>query len=338
MSQITKEELKKVQDTFFDSLQSKLFDPSIDFGIWIKEWTLKQWAIRNGVSGRPYERNSFFLSVQSNDTLFFTKKEIEILNEKGKKENEKENTYIPNWYIKPWEKPFCLECWYSAPKKDINGNPVLNSKGKQEYFFWINFVEVYGLSQLIQNETVTQYIERKGYNDESKIINHNTNNQFLFDRINSIVQCTIIEKESNKAFYNPLDHSIILPCIWYFNNVPSFESVMLHELAHATKKELVKRDFSYATEELVAESTSLFFSYYIWIGTEETTRNSIAYLKSWMNKESNGGDKKEMLLKAFKITAKIFEHFVNITKEDTEKEIITVSDTVKIKYNDEKSC
>jgi len=95
----------------------------------------------------------------------------------------------------------------------------------------------------------------------------------------------------NRAFYSIVADSIHLPKRHAFSDEASYQSTMLHELAHWTgAKHRLDRDQSgrfgsqdYAKEELVAELCSLFISERLGIALgKEHEEQHAAYLQSWM--------------------------------------------------------
>ncbi|WP_068832923.1 ArdC family protein [Xanthomonas graminis] len=95
----------------------------------------------------------------------------------------------------------------------------------------------------------------------------------------------------NRAYFQPLTDSIHMPKRSTFVDDISFQSTMLHELAHWTgAKHRLDRDQTgrfgsdlYAKEELVAELSSLFLGERLGIGLgKEHEEQHAAYLQHWM--------------------------------------------------------
>lgn len=101
--------------------------------------------------------------------------------------------------------------------------------------------------------------------------------------------CEIIEKESNRAFYSPMNDKIVLPLFEQFNGAPEFYTTAFHEIVHSTgHKDRLNREGIvnginkdlYSKEELVAEFGASFLS--AKFGTfDNTKKNSAAYIKGW---------------------------------------------------------
>lgn len=101
--------------------------------------------------------------------------------------------------------------------------------------------------------------------------------------------CPIHERQSNEAYYSPLEHHIVLPLREQFYQMEQFYSTALHEMAHSTKhKSSIGRQTKvdsgvdpYGHEELIAELSAGLTG--LMIGVEQTPqKNNLAYLKSWL--------------------------------------------------------
>lgn len=118
-----------------------------------------------------------------------------------------------------------------------------------------------------------------------RIINHDRRCE-LADYFLSSTGARIIEG-AGSAFYSPGNDSISLPGWNQFHNSDSFYDVAFHELTHWTgAKKRLDRDLknrfgtqAYAAEELIAELGS---SYLCAEFGFDTTKNSAAYIQSWI--------------------------------------------------------
>ncbi len=114
---------------------------------------------------------------------------------------------------------------------------------------------------------------------------HNTDlNQF-------VANCNIEVKLSlSAAYYSPKKDYIGMPDLKVFDTVEGYASTLLHELTHSTgHQSRLDRDMqgefgsdSYSYEECIAELGSLFLMNHL--GIEGETKNSEAYIKSWLIK------------------------------------------------------
>ncbi len=101
---------------------------------------------------------------------------------------------------------------------------------------------------------------------------------------------TIIERDSNDAYYDRLKDHIVLPLREQFKGVTeNYYSVTLHELGHWTGgKKRLNREFGqhfgdsvYAKEELVAELISAYCCAHL--GFSKIITSNAAYIKSWLS-------------------------------------------------------
>lgn len=111
------------------------------------------------------------------------------------------------------------------------------------------------------------------------------------ERAENLIKSTNAEievKESNRAFYNPMQDKITLPLREQFRGTQPFYATALHELGHWTGHPTrLNRDLkgsfgdaSYAKEELIAEISSAFCC--ASLGFSKTITNNAAYLKNWL--------------------------------------------------------
>ena len=103
----------------------------------------------------------------------------------------------------------------------------------------------------------------------------------------------MVEKEfSNQAFYSLECDKIHVPLIKQFTDISEYYSTFFHEVVHSSghKKRLNRKGLQsarfgsaeYSKEELIAEIGGEFILHYLGINTELSTKNSTAYLQSWM--------------------------------------------------------
>lgn len=90
----------------------------------------------------------------------------------------------------------------------------------------------------------------------------------LIDKISENMGVEIINDGGNRSFYRPSEDKIHMPLAGYFDSSEAYNSVLLHELTHATGASTrLNRDMSgifgsdsYAYEELVAEISSAYMA------------------------------------------------------------------------------
>lgn len=157
-------------------------------------------------------------------------------------------------------------------------------------------------------------------------------------------------EEGNKAFYSPLHDSVHIPPNRFFENDYAYETVRLHELAHATgHKSRLNRDQSgmygsekYAVEELRAEIASSFIAAELNLpSNEDCLYNHKAYIQHYISILENDPNE---LFRAIKDAEKICDYVIDVGElekfriiendivHDTNEDEILVS---KDEYEDE---
>lgn len=126
--------------------------------------------------------------------------------------------------------------------------------------------------------------EKKG---EKKIVNPNHECESLAIEYSARESIQITHNPSS-AFYSPSRDIISVPEINQFVSTEEYYSTLFHEMAHSTGHEKrLKRDLGrmgsndYSFEELVAEISSCALCHDKGIATDETDKNSVAYVQNW---------------------------------------------------------
>ena len=110
----------------------------------------------------------------------------------------------------------------------------------------------------------------------------------------------------DRAFYRPSSDSVTLPMMEQFKSIAEYYSTAFHELTHSTGhfsrlNRLEKAVFgseTYSKEELVAEIGAASLMNEMGFETEESFRNSVAYIQNWLKALRN--DKKMVISAAGK--------------------------------------
>lgn len=133
-------------------------------------------------------------------------------------------------------------------------------------------------------------------------------------------KCPSVKHRGQKAFYAPALDAVTVPKPEHFESAEHYYSTLFHELAHSTGHPSRLNRFaiegtnhrfgskSYSKEELVAEMSSAFILNSIGINTENSDRNSAAYIKSWLTALMN--DPKLVVTAASK-AAKAADYIMN---------------------------
>jgi len=139
------------------------------------------------------------------------------------------------------------------------------------------------------------------------------------------------EKQSNRAFYSPLEDSVTVPLASQFSDSDGWSATTLHELVHWTAKR-VNRDCSKysfdidvrAFEELVAELGSMFLCMKLKINGH-ASENSISYISHWKN-AGNGKNGKKFVYRACKLAEEACKYLlensgISISETNEEEEV-----------------
>ena len=115
-------------------------------------------------------------------------------------------------------------------------------------------------------------------------------------------------EKGDKAYYNPIKDKVVMPEVSQFKTINGYYGTLFHELTHSTgvEKRLNRGvngtaafgSANYSKEELVAEIGSSFILNSIGIATDDTEKNTTAYLQSWIRALKN--DKKLIVSAASK--------------------------------------
>lgn len=157
---------------------------------------------------------------------------------------------------------------------------------------------------------------------EQPILDTNQINDSLLDRIIENMGVNYKELPQDKAYYNMIEDSVVLPPKNAFDDEGSYYSTKLHELAHATGHETrLNRDMSgrfgseeYALEELRADIGSAFLMANFGLQFDEKhIQNHLAYVQGWSDiLERNP----QCILEAIKDAEKIEEYIVENSKSN----------------------
>jgi len=154
-----------------------------------------------------------------------------------------------------------------------------------------------------------------------------------------------ITHAGNKAYYRPDTDGICLPPIESFSSAADYDTVLLHEIGHATgHKSRFNRNLDnvfgtpeYAKEELRAEISAAMSARVFGIAFDPAQvnsaersglDNSAAYLKTWLSALAEE-DRKPELMSAISTAQKISDYVLEFAlplKEDLDKDLTLESD------------
>ncbi len=197
---------------------------------------------------------------------------------------------------------FSSSCWMTYKQAKSKGGQVIKGEKSTRIIFYktleidngnvdkttgdpvkdkIPMIRRFNVFNLDQIEGVEE--PSKTYLNDGEIIENAEN--LLFSS-----GVSIVEKQTNRAYYVPSQDRIRLPSRKQFNSIKDFYAVGLHELTHATghKSRCDRQDYdeknkdiSYAFEELVAELGAAFSM--SGLGLLGNVDNHACYLKSWLS-------------------------------------------------------
>lgn len=201
--------------------------------------------------------------------------------------------------VKKGEKSKLIVGWIHTTEKikDENGEAVVDDEGNEQYKdrFALRYYQVFnvytqveGLKDDIDIEDETSaliesdFVPGDAYQMANDIIvNYTDREQITFN--NGDI--------SNSAYYLPSADSITVPNMSQFEDVNEYYSTVFHEVVHSTghqsrldrglEKKAAHGSNEYSREELVAEIGSAALMNICGIESEDTFKNSAAYIQSW---------------------------------------------------------
>ena len=256
---------------------------------WHKPWTGTAGAWSRS-TGRPYSLLNQWLMPQGEYATF-----NQIKKEGGKvKKGEK-------GYPVVFFKPTVIET------EDKNGEKVKKTVPLLKYYTVFNISEqVEGLEVKHSKETVERHHEPLAELEAIKTDYLKRSGVEFYNL------------EQDKAYYSPVDDSIVLPLVEQFDSIEEYYSTAFHEMAHSTghstrlnrlNKLAAFGSDDYGKEELIAEITAAAVLNEAGIETEKTIKNSAAYVQNWAN--AIKGDVK-LIVHASSKAQKAFEMIMNM--------------------------
>ena len=221
--------------------------------------------------------------------------------------------------VKKGEKAEIVVFWKMQDMAEKNENGDIEIKQ-------IPLLRYYNVFHISQVENVLPLIKTEDFGTEPIGLAE----KILHDYIDR-EHIALSERESDKAFYNPITDSITLPRITQFERAEAFYSTVFHECGHSTlKASRCNREAEnkmalfgsedYSKEELVAEITSAAIMNHIGLETLATFNNSAAYIQNWLQVLKN--DKKFIVVasgKAEKAAKYILDIDIKEDKEEKEQ-------------------
>lgn len=239
---------------------------------WQKPWKTTSSDIlpSNYISRKPYQGLNVFLLLCSGYSCpyFVTFKQAKEL----------------GGSVKKGEKGWMVVYWNFLPKKDTQGNPIMEN-GKPKMIPFLRYYTVFNLEQ-------TEGIKwDKPKAPEGLAFSPNEACEQI---VKQMPNAPVITFSGNSAYYAPSLDRVNIPPKESFVSIAKLYSTLFHELVHSTghASRLNREGItslegfgsdSYSREELVAEMGAAFLCGHAGI-LNETADNSAAYLANWIKK------------------------------------------------------
>ncbi len=264
---------KDTKKPYYEQISERLIQ-QLEAGTapWQKPWEPGSHRMpHNPVSGTRYKgANAIWLAMQGrSDPRWMTYKQAQSVNAQ----------------VSKGEKGVAVQYWKfrdRVPKRDENGKPVLDDKGKK-VMVSVELDKPKVFSSVVFNAEQIKGLPPLEAKKEPAWDRH--------ERAESILKASgadLHHDQGDRAFYRPSTDSIHLPDQGQFESADRYYSTALHELGHWTgHPSRLDRDLSggfgsesYAKEELRAEISSLMIGEELEIGHDPGQH--AAYVKSWV--------------------------------------------------------
>ena len=238
--------------------------------------------LENGVI--PWEKP--WTGVRSGAFNRVSKKSYSLLNQMILKHDGEYATF-KQWsdlggHVRKGEKSEIVCFWKIYEKEEINDNGEKEIKK-------IPLLRYYNVFHISQVEGVEPLPKEKLNNDIEPI---EAADKIIIDYVTR-EHIDFQEMKSNKAFYSPASDKVVVPLKEQYQNINEYYSTTFHELTHSTghKTRLDRLENgvvaafgseTYSKEELVAEMGSANILNILGIETQQTFKNSAAYIQNWL--------------------------------------------------------
>ena len=203
--------------------------------------------------------------------------------------------------------------------KDKDGNVILNKDGKPETrkTFALRYYRVFNILTQVdgiepKHEWTKDELPGNGLTPEQTAGN-------IIQKYITSKDAPKFEIRENEAYYSPRFDLVVVPALKQFENTAAYYSTAFHELTHSTLKESrcnrkaenKKAAFGseeYSKEELVAELGACFLNSTAGLTTENSFRNSAAYIQGWLRALKNDP---KMVVNASSQAEKATEYILN---------------------------
>ncbi|MDX2306313.1 MAG: zincin-like metallopeptidase domain-containing protein [Microscillaceae bacterium] len=277
-----------------------------DLAPWRKPWRSVQGTLiapKNGISGKNYRGiNAFLLNcLPYEDPYYLTFKQVQQLGgriQKGQKG-------FPVIFYKLTE---------IKESKEEQGKKVLEVRE-------IPLIRYHIVFNVEQCEGITLFASEAPQEEEEKELSPiQACENIIFEMPNPP---EIINKPSNRAYYQPSADRIVMPERKQFESSEEYYATLFHELGHSTghpsrlnRKDLVEStgfgSEPYSREELTAEMIAGFLCGFAGI-EPSTLENSAAYIQSWIARLQ---DDKKLVIEAASRAQKACDYILDRESEE----------------------
>jgi len=224
-----------------------------------------------------------------------------------------QGTLITFWQVGKYEK-----------KNETTGEKEKKNSFILKYYYVWNAEQITGINFNFESEVV----------EETEIQTCDELEQYIYNMESPI---NIKHVQSDKAYYSPTFDYINMPLKGQFVGTAEYYSTLIHEVIHSTGHtsrlnrlsindgKFDGKKHSYSFEELVAEIGASFLNAMFGIATEESEKNSAAYLQGWLQTFKQD---KQMLFKAAVEAQKAVSYILN-DKAPEEQEAETQNKALK---------
>lgn len=231
---------------------------------WKKPWTGCRNGAYNRISKKPYSLINQMLLKQNGEYATF--KQWQDL----------------GGHVRKGEKSEIVVFWKIYEKEEINDNGEKEIKK-------IPLLRYYNVFHISQVKEIEPFPQEKLNNDIEPI---EAADKIIIDYVTR-EHINFQEMKSDKAFYSPASDKVVVPLKEQYQNVNEYYSTTFHELTHSTghKTRLDRLENgavaafgseTYSKEELIAEMGSANILNILGIETQQTFKNSAAYIQSWL--------------------------------------------------------
>lgn len=264
---------------------------------WKKPWIGTSAAIKH-VGGKPYSLLNQFLLGEPGEYLSFK----QCQQEGGKIKKGAKSKIVVFWKMLNKERT-------DAEGKTVfgkDGKPVVDMIPFLQYSNVFHIRDCEGISPKYSVD-VTKRTDVEAKAEAEKIMCDYLN----FSHVN------LVYAEQNQAYYQPSTDTITLPLRKQFNSSAEFYSTAFHEMTHSTghssrlnrlqNKKAAFGNEEYSKEELVAEIGAATLVSKAGIETQDSFKNSAAYIQSWLKALKND---KRMIVSASGKAEKAVEYIL----------------------------